>query len=185
MTKEYPKTISVGNEKFLLRLMEAEDRDHIIEFTRSLTEADLWFMWYDFTKPGAFDEWLKDIAQDRAKTILITPHDQPDKILGFGSLHYNQLFWNRHIGELRVMVSSDLRGRGLGQKLARQITLLARQMKLEKVIVYITASDKAARRMTDYLDFRPEAILNDWIKGRDNRNHDLLIMSINLSEVRS
>ncbi len=185
MLKDYPKTITINNEKYTFRLMKAEDSPYVMAFTATLTEADLWFAWYDFTQPGAFDLWNNDIEAGRAQTILVTPHDDETKVLAFASLHYNQLFWNRHLGEMRVMVGGAVRGRGMGQKLAREITLLARDMALDKVIVYIAASDQAARRMVDYFDFKPEAILPDWIKGRDNRKHDLLIMSVNLDELQS
>ncbi|GAB4337043.1 MAG: hypothetical protein Kow00117_19300 [Phototrophicales bacterium] len=180
--KNYPKEMTIGGEKFTLRFMERKDRDSMIGFTSKMNEADLWFMRRDITKPEAIDDWIHEIETDRAKTLLVEHNDQ---IVGYGTIYYNQLFWNRHIAEMRVMVSSAYRGRGLGQKLARELTQLAKDMGLEKVMVHMAADDKAAQRMVDYLDFKPAAILADWIKTRDDRTHDLLIMSTDLKELNS
>lgn len=180
--KDFPKSLEISGEKYSFRFMDAQDREAITAFAHSLTEADLWFMRRDITQPHAVDGWISDIEQDHARTILV---EVDDKIVAYGTIYYNQLFWNRHIGEMRVMVGSAHRSRGMGQRIAREITLLAKSMGLDKVIVYMAASDKAAQRMVEYLDFKPEAILTDWIKGRDNRKHDLLIMSTDLSEIQS
>jgi len=37
--------------------------------------------------------------------------------------------------------------------------------------------------MVEDLGFKPEAILSDWVKTRDDRHRDLLIMSTDLEEV--
>jgi RimJ/RimL family protein N-acetyltransferase len=177
-----PKTVELGGNPYNFRLMTADDRDAILNFAQTLSEADLWFMRRDITQPMAVDEWINDITHDKATSILVE-HDE--QIIAYGSIYYNQLFWNRHIAEMRVMVSAGHRGRGMGQKIARELTLIAKEMGMDKVIVYMAASDQSARRMVDYLDFKPEAILSDWIKGRDERTHDLLIMSTDLSETNS
>jgi RimJ/RimL family protein N-acetyltransferase len=181
-TKDFPKTVSLGGDPFTFRTMTSDDRDKILAFAQTMSEADLWFMRRDITKPDAVEEWIHDIETDRALTLLV---EDEARLVAYASIYYNQLFWNRHIGELRVMVGAGYRGRGMGQRLARELTLQARDIGLEKVIVYMAASDQAARRMVDYLDFKPEAILSDWIKGRDDRTHDLLIMSTDLQELQS
>ncbi|MFW5709510.1 MAG: N-acetyltransferase family protein [Chloroflexota bacterium] len=180
--KDFPKTVTVVGEKYTLRLMSRDDIEKVHAFAKGLSEADLWFMRRDITRVEAIEEWIHEIESDHACTILV---EHKDKLVAYGSIYYNQLFWNRHLAEMRVMVAADCRGRGVGQKLARELTLLARSMGLEKVMVYMAANDQAARRMVDYLDFKPEAILADWIKGRDNRKHDLLIMSTDLAEIQS
>jgi RimJ/RimL family protein N-acetyltransferase len=179
---DMPKNVTLGGEKYTLRLMTADDHNKISDFSKKLSEADLWFMRRDITHPDTVSEWIDDIKKDRAKTILV---EKDDKVVAYGSIYYNQLFWNRHLAEMRVMVGQPVRGRGMGQKLARELTLLAKSMGMEKVMVNMAASDQAARRMVDYLDFKPEAILSDWIKGRDDRTHDLLIMSVDLTELNA
>lgn len=180
--KDYPQDITLSGEKYTFRFMERRDRENLIHFTRKMTESDFWFMRGDITKPEAIDDWIHEIETDRAKTLLVE-HD--NHIIAYGTIYYNQLFWNRHIAEMRVMVSAKFRGHGLGQRLARELTKLAKEMELDKVIVQMAADDKAAQRMMDYLDFRPAAILADWVKTRDDRTHDLLIMATDLKELHS
>jgi hypothetical protein len=43
--------------------------------------------------------------------------------------------------------------------------------------------DKGAQHVVEELGFKAEAILTDWVKTRDNRTHDLLIMSAPLVEL--
>lgn len=180
---KYPMVAKLGDKEFTFRFMEPEDREALIAFTRTFTESDLWFVRRDVTNEATFDEWFEDIEHDRARTLLV--FDPEGTVVAYGSIYYNQLFWSRHLAEMRVMVGQIVRGRGMGQKIARELTLLAKDMGFDKVIVYIAANDKAAQRMVDYLDFKAEAILPEWIKGRDDRTHDLLIMSTDLSDLRS
>lgn len=180
--KDYPKTVKLGGDKYTLRFMTSKDRDKLLDFAQKMSEADLWFMRRDITQPAAIDSWITDIETDHAKTLLV---EQDDLLVAYASLYYNQLFWNRHLAELRVVVSSGYRGRSMGRKLAQELSNLAKDMGLEKVMVYMAADDKAAQRMVDYLNFKPEAILADWVKTRDDRTHDLLIMSTDLQEINS
>ena len=116
------------------------------------------------------------------KPILV---EDGDNLAGYGSLYHNQTYWNRHVAEIRILVSSPYRNHGIGKKLARELTQLAKERRLAKVIAYMTVDNLSARRVLEDMGFRPEAILADWVKTRDERTHDLLIMSTSLNELMS
>lgn len=177
---KYPRDIDVDGTKFTFRLMNAGDSEAIISLAQSLSEQDLMFMRRDITQPESIDDWLHDLERNHAISLLL--QDQ-GRIVGYGTLYYNQLFWNRHIGEIRVLVSSKYRSRRLGTRITKELTRIAKEVGLEKVMVYMAVENKAAQRMTEALGFKAEAILADWVKMRDGTRHDLLIVSRSLSDI--
>ncbi|MFW5696770.1 MAG: N-acetyltransferase family protein [Phototrophicaceae bacterium] len=179
---DFPKTINVNGYKYTFRLMDDKDRNKILTFANSLPDADLAFMRRDITQPEAVDSWIQDIQSQQAVTILV---EDGDNLVGYGSLYHNRVYWNRHVAEVRILVSSPYRNHGIGKKLARELTQLAKERRLAKVIAYMTVDNLSARHVMEDMGFRPEAILADWVKTRDERTHDLLIMSTSLNELLS
>lgn len=180
--QQFPKNVHLDGTTFTFRLMTAEDRELILAFARHLPESDLLFMRRDVTQAEAVDAWIRDLAMNHAITILV---EYQENIIAYGTLYYNQLFWNRHLGEIRVLVSSAYRNRGIGTRLSRELMKFAKERELDKVVSYMAVEDKVARCLVEDLGFKPEAILSDWVKTRDSRIHDLLIMSTSLSEMQS
>lgn len=179
LRKDFPKSVSINGTKYVFRLMETKDRHAILNFARGLSEADLSFMRRDITQPEAVDAWIKDIECNRAISVIV---EDEGRLIGYGTLYYNQLFWNRHLGEIRILVSSPYRNRGVGKRLVRELMALAREMPLDKVTVYLAIEDKGAQHMAEEAGFKAEALLTDWIKTRDERTHDLLIMAASLTD---
>lgn len=173
----FPKAVSINGTEFDFRLLVSTDRGAILNFAQRLDETDLSFMRRDITQPEMVDSWIHDVESQHATTILIETNNQ---IIGYGTLYYNQLFWNRHLGEIRILISSPFRNRGLGNRLTRELVKIAQEVGLEKVVMYMAVEDKSAQRMVEDLGFTAEALLTDWVKTRDDRTHDLLIMSASI-----
>lgn len=182
MLKEnYPYTFSLNGTTFTIRLMEGKDRNAILTLAHTLSPADLLFMRRDITQSEAVDDWLTDIERNHAITILV---EDGGKIVAYATLYHHQLFWSRHMGEMRVMVTSPYRNRGLGARITRELMLFAKELELQKVAIYLAVEDKSAQRMVEELGFRPEALLTDWVKTRDDNTHDLLIMTTSLADLQ-
>ena len=174
--KDFPITLEQG---FSLRLMTGSDVDRLLAMAQSLPDVDLQFMRRDITRPDVIADWVRDIEQDR--TITILAQDETGAVVGYGSLHYNQTFWNRHMGEIRANVRSSHRGQGLGRRIVAELFLLAREKHLEKAYVYVPADHRPVLMMVERLGFKAEALLADWVKTRDDNTHDLVIMSVALN----
>ena len=173
----FPKNVKFNEQPFTLCMLDHTDRDRILILAHHLPESDLSFMRRDITQPEAVDEWIRDIDQQQAISISVE-HD--DAIIGYGTLYHDQRFWNRHIGEVRVLVSSNYRNLGIGTRVVRELMQFAQELSLDKVISYMSADDRGAQRMVSDLGFTAEALLADWVKTRDDRTHDLVIMSLSL-----
>jgi L-amino acid N-acyltransferase YncA len=85
--------------------------------------------------------------------------------------------WASHVGELRLVVRPDLRGRGLGAQLARHAVIEAADMGLQKLQVSLVADAEALVTMFTSLGFRPEALLADHFRTRSGEYHDLMILT--------
>jgi RimJ/RimL family protein N-acetyltransferase len=105
------------------------------------------------------------------------------ELAGYGSLHRSELLWIRHLGEIRILVSSRYRGQGVGGELARQVVELARATDLHKLMVNMMSTQRDAQALFHRLGFIPEALLNDWVIDRAGRMHDLIVMSREVADV--
>jgi len=173
----YLQTFTQNGSKYSIRPMAAGDRDRVLSFAQDLPERDLAFMRRDISRPEEVDAWIQDLQSDRALSLLV---EQEERIAAYGTLYYNQFFWNRHLAEVRIMVGTDFRRRNIGSRLVKALMGFAEKFEMDKVLSYMSVEDIGARRMFERLGFKSEAVLQSWIKLSDGRTHDLLIMSTSL-----
>ncbi len=175
----YPRVVKAKDGRpITLRLMEASDTDEILAFARSLPPDDLLFLRRDITLPEVVEQWLRDIDEGRTVTVL---SEDDGKLAGYGALHFNEVLWTGHVGEIRMLVSPDYRRLGLGSRLASELFAVAKDLGLKKITVQMTPDQQGARVTFERLGFRPEAILADFVLDREGRTRDLLIMSYDIT----
>lgn len=154
--------------------MAAEDRDAVLTFARSLPQEDLLFLRTDITREEVVDTWVRDI--DRGLTITVLATDG-GRIVGYSSLHHSESLWTRHLGEVLLLVASDVRGKGLGSRLAREILEIAKGLDLQKLVAQMMSTLRHAQNLFHHLGFIPEAMLHDWVIDRNGTTHNLIMMS--------
>ncbi len=175
VARTYPREITLGKVPLTLRLMTPDDKEAIRVFARALPPNDMLFLRLDIGKDEGIDEWLTNIREGRTTTVAAM---QPDGLIGgYASVHHNDTMWNRHVGELRVIVGSDYRRLGLGRRLTDEVFAIARDIGLQKLTAQMTPDQKGARATFERLGFRAEALLADFVVDREGKARDLLIMS--------
>jgi L-amino acid N-acyltransferase YncA len=174
LSKTYPRQLTLKDTEFTFRLMAAEDGNAMLEFARRLPPNDLLFLRLDIASPDGVSEWVQNIASGRTITVLA---EAEGKIAGYASVHHNAVTWSRHVGEIRVIVSTDYRRHGLGRRLTDEVFDIARDLGLRKITAQMTPDQTAARATFERLGFRPEALLADYVLDREGHTRDLLIMS--------
>jgi len=173
----YPRTVRLSDgTSVTLRLMTPQDRDVVLAFARSLPADDLLFLRTDITDPAVVDEWVENLENRRTVTVL-AEGGKGEGILGYGSLHYNEASWTRHMGEIRIQAGSGNRGKGLGRQLASAVFDIARSLGLQKITARMTPDQQGARSTFERLGFQMEALLADFVIDRDGRTRDMLIMA--------
>ena len=179
INESYPREIGVGGRRTAtLRLMEKSDRDRVLDFARSLSRDDLLFLRKDITASQVVDEWLRDIEAGHTITVLA---EADGELVGYGSLLLDESSWGRHMGEIRVLVKSDYRGVGLGRRLAFDVFGIAKVLGLEKITARMTQEQTRTRAILERLGFTVDAVLRGFVRDREGKEHDLVVMSSDLA----
>ena len=90
--------------------------------------------------------------------------------------------WSSHVGEVRLVVDPDHRGRGLGRVLARRAVLDALDLGLSKLVVDVISDQTALIGMFRALGFEPEALLIDQVRDRSGEMRDLMVLAQSVQE---
>ena len=178
IARSFPSTARVGEATVTLRLMNPRDRDAFLRFMRAQPEDDLFFLLVDVTAQEGLDHWMHDLDKGRNITVLA---EQDGKLVGYSSLHHGQTRWTRHLGEIRLLVAPDQRGRGLGQLLGHEIFCVAHGLGLQRIMVRVASGQKSARRLFERQGFHVEALLADWVIDRQGCTQDLVLMSYDVA----
>ena len=175
LSERYPQDVTLSDgRKVQLRLMTADDRDAVLGFARALPEEDLRFLRVDVTQDAVVDDWIANLASG-SSTSLVAYDDE--ELVGYATVHRNQAPWTRRVGEIRVNIGPDYRGKGLGKNLTSQIFDVARALGLKKVMANMTSDQPGAQAAFRRLGFVPEALLADYVEDRNGTSRDLVIMS--------
>ena len=173
--ERYPQTVTLkAGSKVEIRLMNAEDRDAVLSFARSLPEEDLLFLRVDLTDEAVVDDWVKSLATGHSTSLVAY---DGGRLVGYATVHRTPAPWTRRVGEIRVNVGPSHRGEGLGRNLTGQIFDVARELGLKKLMATMTTDQHGAQAAFRRLGFVPEALLADYAEDRNGMSHDLVIMS--------
>jgi len=173
--RDYPRTITLDNQaEVCLRLMAPADTHRIVAFARSLPGDDLLFLRMDITKLNVVAQWAQNIKEGRTVTVLA---EAQTEVVGYASLHHNEVTWQQHLGEVRIQVGSRYRSQGLGRALAAEIFAIARDLNLRKLVAQMTPDQQGAIATFERLGFQTEALLHDFVIDRTGRTRDLMVMT--------
>ena len=172
--RAYPRSVTLKDKQITLRLMQASDRDAVLAFAQALPAKDLLFLPLDISHPKVVDGWVRSLDSSRTMTVVAETNG---KLIGLGTLVRSETTWARHLGNIRLLVSPDARGIGLGSVLANEVFALAEEAGLQKVVAQMAAEERGAIAVFERLGFKAEALLADYVMDRDGRTHDLIVMS--------
>ncbi|MCY7374640.1 MAG: GNAT family N-acetyltransferase [Pyrinomonadaceae bacterium] len=176
--RKYPWTKNIDGTRITLRLMTADDKTAVLEFARLLPENDLLFLSFDITDEAFVESWTKRIEKGNWHTILVEANG---KLVGHGSLMQTEQVWSRHLGEIILLLSPEVRGKGLGSILAGELFVKAEELGLQKVVARMAAEQKGAIQVFEKLGFKIEALLADYVIDRHDKTHDLIAMSYDIT----
>ena len=172
--RTYPRAVKVADGEIEVRRMVAADADGVLAFARELPDHDLLFLPRDITQPKVLSAWTQEIERGTIVTLLAI---RERKVHGCAAIVRDELSWSAHVGELRVVVSRDLRGKGLGRALIQECFALALSLGMEKLVAQMTVDQRGAIAVFETLGFRGEALLRNHVKDRLGATHDLVILS--------
>ena len=157
-----------------IRPIEAADGPALSRFFERIPDSDQTFLKEDLEDPRVLEEWVLPGA---ARSIAI---DDGEVV---GSVAVVRLHgWSSHVGEVRLVVDLDHRGRGIGRRLARKAVLDAVDIGLTKLVVEVVSDQAALIAMFRSLGFEPEALLSDHVRDRSGQMRDLIVLANSVDE---
>lgn len=152
-----------------IRPTESGDRRELSRFFERIPESDRTFLKEDVRDLRVIEDWVKP---GTGRTVAVEGGEV------VGTVEVARLVgWSSHVGEIRLVVDPDHRGRGIGRRLARRAVLDAVGMGLKKLVVEVIADQEALIAMFRGLGFEPEALLTDHVRDRSGQMRDLIVLA--------
>src|SRR6201995_2194274 len=180
--RSYPRRVATEAGEIEFRLMSPADEAAVLDFARQLPVHDLLFLPRDIREPKVLVASIKEIERGAITSLLAV---KAGRVVGCGTLVRDPLSWSPHVGEIRNVVSADVRGQGVGRALSQEIFALALGAGLEKLSVQMTVDQQGAITLFESLGFKAEALLRDHVRDVDGRKHDIVVLGHNVAQVRA
>jgi ribosomal protein S18 acetylase RimI-like enzyme len=163
--------------------LRPEHGEALLRFFRALPESDRTFIKEDVTDPETVRSWS---GADEGGGRWIAVQRDGDGIAVTGYVAVRRLpGWSDHVGEVRLVVSPEHRGQGIGRDLARHALSQAVPWGLSKLVVEVVAEQQSALALFTDLGFTGEALLRDQIRDRSGRLRDLMVLAHHVGETWS
>ncbi len=180
--RSYPRQVVTEAGPIEFRLMGAADEAAVLAFARSLPVHDLLFLPRNISEPKVLTAWVREIERGAITSVLAW---KGDKVVGCGTIVCDPHSWSPHVGGIRMVISTDVRGLGVGRALTQETFALALSMGLEKLTAQMTVDQTGAIAIFEGLGFKAEALLRDHVRDRDGRHHDIVVLGHNVAQVRA
>jgi N-acetylglutamate synthase-like GNAT family acetyltransferase len=181
-TRSYPRRVATEAGEIEFRFMSQGDEAAVLAFAQELPAHDLLFLPRDISEPKVLAAWIKEIERGAITSLLAV---KAGRVVGCGTLVRDPLSWSPHVGEIRNVVSSDVRGLGVGRELSQETFALALGAGLEKVMVQMTVDQTGAIAIFESLGFKAEALLRDQVKDKAGKKHDIVVLGHNPAQVQA
>jgi RimJ/RimL family protein N-acetyltransferase len=181
-TRSYPRRAATEAGEIEFRMMSPADEAAVLAFAQKLPVHDLLFLPRDISEPKVLSAWIKEIERGAITSLLAI---KGGTVVGCGTLVRDPLSWSPHVGEIRSVVSSDVRGQGVGRALSQETFALALGSGLEKLVVQMTVDQTGAIAIFEGLGFKAEALLRDHVKDKAGKSHDIVVLGHNVAQVRA
>ncbi len=110
--RSYPRVITCEGGDVEITLMGKADEAAVLAFAQGLPVHDLLFLPRNIAEPKVLAAWVREIERG-AMTTLLGRYE--GRVVGCGTIVQDPLSWSPHVGEMRIVVSKDTRGLGIGR----------------------------------------------------------------------
>jgi len=180
--RSYPLHVATEAGDIEFRMMGPADEAAVLAFAQALPAHDLLFLPRNISEPKVLSAWVKEIARGAITSLLAV---KDGKVVGCGTLVRDPHSWSPHVGEIRMVVSLDVRGQGVGRALSQETFALALGAGLEKLSVQMTVDQQGAIALFESLGFKAEALLRDHVRDVNGKKHDIVVLGHNVAQVRA
>lgn len=180
--RSYPRRVRTDGGEIEFRHMTSADEAAVLAFAQNLPVHDLLFIPRNISQPKVLAAWIKEIERGGMTSLLAW---KGDTVVGCGTIVRDLLSWSPHVGEIRMVVSKDVRGQGVGRALSQETFALALEEGLEKIIAQMTVDQTGAIALFESLGFKAEALLRDQVRDLAGNKHDIVVLGHDVGKVRA
>ena len=180
--RTYPRRVATESGEIEFRHMTPADEAAVLAFARKLPVHDLLFLPRNISEPKVLAAWIKETERGSIISLLAV---KDGVVVGCGTVVRDALSWSPHVGEIRMVVSTDVRGQGVGRALSHETFALALGAGLEKIVAQMTVDQTGAIALFESLGFKAEALLREHVRDLDGRKHDIVVLGHNVAQVRA
>jgi RimJ/RimL family protein N-acetyltransferase len=180
--RSYPRHVKTEAGEIEFRLMSRADEAAVLDFAKKLPTHDLLFLPRNISEPKVLSAWVNEIERGAITSLLAV---KDGKVVGCGTVVRDPHSWSPHVGEIRMVVSLDVRGQGVGQALSQETFALALGAGLEKLSVQMTVDQRAAIALFESLGFKAEALLRDHVRDLEGKKHDIVVLGHNIAQFQA
>jgi len=180
--RSYPRRVNTEAGEIEFHLMTRADEAAVLDFAKALPTHDLLFLPRNLSQPKVLSAWVNEIERGDIVSLLAL---KDSAVVGCGTLVRDSHSWSPHVGEIRMVVSLDVRGKGVGRALSQETFALALGAGLDKLTVQMTVDQRAAIALFESLGFQAEALLRDHVREVDGRTHDIVVLGHKVAQVRA
>ena len=159
--RTYPRHVKTDAGEIEFRLMSRADEAAVLAFAQKLPTHDLLFLPRNISQPKVLSAWINEIERGDITSLLAI---RQGVVVGCGTLVRDPHSWSPHVGEIRMVVSLDVRGQGVGRALSQETFAIA---------------------LFESLGFKAEALLRDHVRDVDGKKHDIVVLGHNVAQVRA
>ena len=181
-TRRFPRRAATDAGEIEFRLMTRPDEAAVLDFARKLPVHDLLFLPRNISQPKVLSAWIGEIERGDITSLLAL---KDDVVVGCGTLVKDSHSWSPHVGEIRMVVATEVRGKGVGRALSQETFALALGSGLEKLSVQMTVDQRGAIALFESLGFKAEALLRDHVRDAGGGKHDIVVLGHNVAQVRA
>src|SRR3974390_3725076 len=180
--RSYPRHAKSDAGDIEFRLMSRADESAWLVSPQKRPTHDLLFLPRNISQPKVLAAWINEIERGDITSLLAI---RQGAVVGCGTLVRDPHSWSPHVGEIRMVVSLDVRGQGVGRALSQETFALALGAGLEKLSVQMTVDQQAAIALFESLGFKAEALLREHVRDVDGKKHDIVVLGHNVAQVRA
>ncbi len=170
--ERYRKMVTLpGGERVLLRPLNKDDREALLELFRNASDADVAYFRNDVRDEALVASWVDELDLSRTFPVVAVVGG---RIVGDATLHIGQRF-NRHIGRARIYLSPEYRRKGIGTELLKAIVEVSRRIGLQQIMAKIVSNQVQAIKAFESLGFKLEYKHADYFLFGEDETFDLSV----------
>jgi len=105
--RPYPRRVITDAGEIEFRLMSRSDEAAVLAFAEMLPTHDLLFLPRNISQPKVLSAWINEIERGDITSLLAI---RDGVVIGNGTIVRDSRSWSPHVGEIRMVVSPDVRG---------------------------------------------------------------------------